>query len=130
MPDTRRLQKMQKVWYAKLRRAGFVDIEKHDGQLVQNQTPAAFRHKASTHPACFQTNRDYYLCAGQFLWDHPFTDALDRSIWAAHADGMSHRGICKEFKLTYHRVYWTIAGLQIELRTYIAASLALDVEVS
>lgn len=127
-PLSKRLHEVNK-WYAKLKRSGFVDIERADGQLIQNQTPAAFRHKASTHPACFQTNRDYYLCAGQFLWDHPFGEAMDRAIWAAHADGLSNRTICRTLKLKYHRVFAVITGLQVELRTYIAASLALDDEV-
>lgn len=122
----RSLQDLQRIWYAKLQRAGFVDAERSDGQLVRNESAAELCRHAGTHPACFKANCDYYACAGQFLWDHAFVDPIQRAVWAAHADGMSYIQICRELEIKYHRVHAIVTSLQLDLKSYIAAEYAAD----
>lgn len=89
---------LKSEWDKKLKDSGFKDIEHPDGRL-ELWTTEFFRNRLNKFGAAFQESKqEYYRLAGQFLYDHPFADDLERSIWELHSEGLSIRDITKALK--------------------------------
>ena len=92
------LEELRKIWYKKLKRSGFEDIEINDydiknpgykyshmdrrGQFTMDQ---ARIYWAAKH--------EYYYLANQFLHQYAFTSIRERNIWEYHSNGVSIREI-------------------------------------
>lgn len=81
--------KARAIWYAKLRKSGFEDIEQDDDNLkawsckIVGYQPGVVVNQKET----------YYYLATQYLNYHQFEVALERSVWMYHADGLYPREI-------------------------------------
>lgn len=94
-------------WYKKLKQSGFKDIEDSKEDLIVHHSFDFMSHD----PLRFDSNRRYYELAGQLLNEHPFQDAVQKSIWRLHSEGNQNRAIAKKLKVTEWRVFTTIRDL-------------------
>lgn len=85
------LSELREVWYKKLERSGFDDIEATE-----------YRLKRSVHDFTLPVvNRDwyakneYYSMAGLFLNSYKFKSNIEKVIFEYHANGISVRDIAK-----------------------------------
>ena len=93
-PQSQQLKKLQKTWYAKLKKLGFDDIEQSNGKLKEWSTsrflPSRNNDLSSEQIALAnQAKEQYYRIAGQFLYDHKFDNKIEKFIWEKHAEGNS-----------------------------------------
>jgi hypothetical protein len=112
------LKSLQKIWYAKLKKSGFDDIESENGQLRGD----ASRYIAENpHPNLWEATADYYRLANSFLYDNRFDTELEKTIWEYHANGLSARNIAKVLKqvkvksLSKNTVWRTIVRLRNDM---------------
>lgn len=93
-------EKQKAIWYAKLAKSGFVDIEvknsisetqssNRDLVLGLNRKYGQYSHEWR------QSKIMYYQMADSFLNDNKFENNIDRVIWEYHANGVSVRNIAK-----------------------------------
>ncbi len=90
-------KKLQKLWYDKLKKDGFEDIEwEGEGAMpVDRFYPRAFD---SMHSVQISAIEDYFSMARQFLLEHDFKDEREKVIWGHHSEGLSARSIEAELK--------------------------------
>lgn len=84
------LKSLQKIWYDKLKKSGFTDIE--HGDTINCGVPRSAKWE---DPIVRQSTQDYYGMAYQFLHSHKFDSELEKVIWEYHAEGLSIRDIVK-----------------------------------
>lgn len=115
-------QKLQSMWYAKLKDEGFDEIENPDGNLKSWHSfmfaRRPFSNPNSTHRILQE--EEYYRLAGQFFYDHKFKNKTEKRMWELHSNGKSVRDIAKiitkESGYTYKRkVDETLRGLAKEM---------------
>lgn len=89
-------QTLKTVWYKKLEKSGFRDIE---------QDEYNFRHVAHSsyfsRPQSLQSWRakeGYYTMARKFLHEYKFKSNLEKVIWEYHSEGIGHSAIAKLLK--------------------------------
>lgn len=87
-------EKLRAIWYKKLEKDGFTDIEQLDGNLKQWSTRFVGKHSQVTREA----KQAYYSMASRFLSEYTFESSLDRIIWEYHSNGMSVRDIADTLK--------------------------------
>lgn len=96
--DPQNFKTLQKLWYKKLRDAGFEDIEDtnspkeflktwHSSYFISRYTAESYERKET-----------YYRLCSHFLWDYAFESNLEREIWRLHSEGMSLRDIAKSLR--------------------------------
>lgn len=87
-------EKLKEVWYKKLEKSGFEDIEKDEYNLKQHSSrfaePVVVRN--------WHAKSEYYSMAGQFLNNYKFASNLEKVIWEYHSNGISMRNIAKLLK--------------------------------
>jgi hypothetical protein len=88
-------QKLKKLWYKKAEKSGFVDIEQDEYNL---KIWTGHRIKAKYTPDSYLAKQEYFIMAGQFLYEHDFDSKLERTVWAYHAEGKSVPEILKELR--------------------------------
>ena len=122
---TREFKKLNKLWYGKLKKEGFQDIERQDkigareGRLINSSLPHIIENYTVDQ---FEVKREYYRMAGQFLHEYKFKTALERIIWDMHTQGISVRNIVKKLQSKGHTAYkdlvhGAIKRLAAEMRT-------------
>lgn len=77
------------MWYKKLAKSGFEDIETDEQHL--KVWSSKFARKTSLDS--WQAKASYYTMATNFLNDYPFETPRERIIWEYHANGLSVRDI-------------------------------------
>ncbi len=87
-------QKLKKVWYKKLKKDGFVDIERDENTIEKYSS--VFNRELSYVEASGRLT--YYTMATSFLHDYDFPSELDRIIWEYHSNGISYRNIARLLK--------------------------------
>lgn len=87
-------KKLQKEWYGRLQKEGFVDAE-HDEEHLKVWHSHLFK---TQNPVSAKAKEEYYRLAGQFLNSYPFESQFDRSIWRLHAEGVSRSVIAKQVR--------------------------------
>lgn len=97
MSNKAELAKLTKVWYKKLKKSGFEDIEQADGKLKEWHS-FKFAVSGKNEVQIYATTK-FYDAAREMLTKHTFQTALDRKIWALYSEGDSARGIAKQLKL-------------------------------
>jgi hypothetical protein len=80
--------KLKALWYKKLERSGFKDIEQ-DEVYFKNSNVSVIDQRRVT----WQSQAEYYQMATDFLNVHPFKSRVERIIWEYHANGISTRDI-------------------------------------
>lgn len=88
------LQQQTKIWYKKLAKTGFVDIE-YPGGEIRRTIPASIENK---DPLLVQSVQEYYNLASQFLNDYKFQNELERVIWTYHTEGLGVRAIASTLR--------------------------------
>lgn len=96
----KKLKLLQALWYLKLQKAGFKDIETRGGRL-KTWTCCMKTTKARYNSTQNQAKSEYYRRAGFFLHSHNFSSALEREVWELHCDGRSCSRIWKELHCKY-----------------------------
>lgn len=106
------LKELQRIWYAKLKQSGFVDIEKKNGQLMSPTSSNTFLDRHSVFRKMSDENRletaltarqaleDYYRLARQFLHDFQFKKPYHKKVWELHSEGYPHKGIALKLNLS------------------------------
>lgn len=116
-------KKLRDLWYRKLAKSGFEDIETHDGKYLKHWDSQYFVNRKShlghrptmTTPrkererqgpeilpytsAHFQSTQDYYYRAEHFLNEYKFSGSKWRThkmYWKLHVDGLSNREIAQK----------------------------------
>lgn len=112
-------QSLKKVWYKKLEKSGFQDIEQDEFNLKQY----SFRITQAAVRRSWHASSEYYYMADQFLHNFKFKNNLERIIWEYHANGISMRDIAKLLKkVKFHKkihyldIYYTIKRLTHEMK--------------
>lgn len=82
-------ESLKKIWYAKLEKEGFKDIEPHENTLKVWHSKLSSKYTAAEAEA----KQIYYNMANHFLLDHQFETILDKVIWEYWAAGISVRDI-------------------------------------
>jgi hypothetical protein len=101
--QTKQFELLKKKWYAKLKRAGFVDIEQDEDSLT-NWSSSRFlrgknRNKALEDVMDYNLSKqEYYRLVGHFLHDHKFENKVDKLIWELHSEAISYRKIVSKLK--------------------------------
>lgn len=100
------LQKLKDKWYKKLKNVGFKDIEDYQGRLKSWSTSGQTRYSDRNHNSRIyrEARAEYYRRASQALYDNEFSSKMDKTIWALHADGKTHREISEEIGLARNTV--------------------------
>lgn len=108
------LKQLTKVWYAKLKKSGFVEAEDTNSvnEFMKQWDDYHFRSMHS--PEKFQEIQDYYQLATEFLGVHEFNDKQERNIWQLHADGFSIRQTATKLRLQKDKVHKILRRLKKE----------------
>ena len=105
---TKEFEKLQAVWYKKLSKKGFKDIERTDrvGKEENRLKTDATENIAHLYTIeRFTAREDYYRAAGHFLYDYKFKTPKERYIWELHATGKSIREIVTILKSRRQKAY-------------------------
>lgn len=112
------LRELKKIWYKKLEKSGFNDIESSEYDLKSPSRP--FRNIPSRNGVTLEdahitwgARQEYYYLAEHFLNEYIFETQRDRNIWAYHTAGISIRDITKILnklpgKKTNRDAIWTV----------------------
>lgn len=95
-PKAKSYQELKEVWYKKLAKSGFVDVESNEFIIKQPASSAFNRTSAISRD--WQDRIEYSSMAGQFLHSHSFKNELEKVLWEYHANGLSIREIATVFK--------------------------------
>lgn len=121
---TKQFNKLQNIWYKKLKESGFHDIENNDESLDKNGLLTSARFNDRMSPDTYKNKEMYYQLAGQFLHENIFPTKLHKTIWELHAEGLSGRDISEKIGvLKKTEIYKTINTLKEQmLKKYIGAN--------
>lgn len=86
--ETAEFRAKQERWYAKLKRTGFVDIEKNYCSPENDLRKARMRD--------YKAVQGYYSAARSFVHEGKFKSNLHLRIWRLHAEGATLRAIEKK----------------------------------
>ncbi len=95
------LERLQKVWYAKLKKEGFNDIEdaRNPDLNLTNHDAFSQSNKYGQHtPLWRQSKEEYYQMATYFLNHYKFASNLEKIIWEYHTNAMSRQDIAATLK--------------------------------
>lgn len=81
----------REVWYKKLKRSGFEDIEMNETQLKRYSTD----FNTVTVVRTYEAKTEYYSMARRFLNSFQFETPRERIIWEYHSNAISCRNIAK-----------------------------------
>lgn len=101
--DSKEFKRLEKLWYKKLEKSGFEDLERGSGsqdkplRSVSADEFNLFLNR--TQHGGFHFKQEYYRIAGHFLHDNRFESKFDKKVWSLHAQGISIRKIVKILKL-------------------------------
>src|ERR1700679_3199952 len=84
-------KKVQKIWYDKLKKEGFEDIEDNTSGLLKEWDFNFFRNGFCQ--VKYECNKMYYYKAKEILTTHDFKSPIHKKIWGLHCDGISERAI-------------------------------------
>ena len=97
---SKELTEQTRIWYAKLKATGFVDIE-HGNALK----PASDRIRARYN----RETEEFYRRARALLWTD--LSAFERAVWAPYSEAASIEAIRIALKTDRNKVYYTIRAL-------------------
>lgn len=108
------LQQLKTIWYDKLAKSGFEDIEERNSprQMLKRWHAADFRKRST--PETYIAKRDYFQQATEFLNWYEFSGPRERKIWELHSEGATIREIAKKVRLKKDKVHRIIKKLRKE----------------
>jgi hypothetical protein len=92
------LNKLKKIWYKKLKKSGFEDIERDEYSLKYTTSNALFSKHGRIRTGTHVMIQEYYYMAEHFLNSYTFASERDRVIWNYHTNGLSNDNIAKTLK--------------------------------
>lgn len=108
------LKRLQKLWYAILRRDGFEDHEILCGQEMYLRSYHSYDF-GQMEPERFAAQQLYFQVAGQFLHEHDFRSDKERLVWALHCEGFSAARIRKVIRMPRITIQTWIARLKRQM---------------
>lgn len=117
--QTKKFRQLQKVWYLKLEETGFEDAEdtNSENEFLKTWHSSYFQTKYDPHS--FESKRDYYDCALEFLHrnyqNHQyglFEYNQESRIWELHCEGLSLREIARKLTITVYQVNKVVTSLK------------------
>jgi hypothetical protein len=84
-------EEIRAIWYKKLEKSGFKDIEQDEDDLKVWST--LFTRKRTKELK--ESREAYYYMAQSFLNDYKFANNIERVIWEYHTGGIGIRDIVK-----------------------------------
>lgn len=118
-------EKLRKIWYKKLERSGFNDIELNDNDLKE---PSSIFRLSRNPQVVWKAKVAYYHMATRFLNDYEFKSKQDKIIWEYHTEGLACRNIAKLLtkalrKKINHVVVWrTVSKHRVIMKTMYSSS--------
>lgn len=91
-PKSREFKALKALWYKKLAKTGFEDIEMDEYRLERYHS---FDFPGQ-QPLSFEMRQRYFELANQLLHAHKFKSPKERNIWKLHASGWTVRDIAKK----------------------------------
>lgn len=96
-------EKLRDVWYKKLEKSGFQDIERDENTLKEYSSWIFSPKRALLQNGGWQAKATYYSMAERFLQEYPFnterrSGRLSQIIWEYHSNAISIRDIVKILK--------------------------------
>lgn len=88
-------EKLQALWYAKLKEEGFEDCEQ-DEHYMKVASANIFRHNRSEQ--AINARSEYYRLAEHFLNEYSFKDATEKLMWKLHSKGAGKCKIARKLK--------------------------------
>jgi hypothetical protein len=96
--------KLQKRWYAKLKKEGFDDIEWTDHKTGYGQDSPHLKRSTSYIASKYSVGTEnYYRLFRNFVSHATFTSKIDQTIAELHSEGFSYREILKQIRLRHRR---------------------------
>jgi len=89
---------LRKIWYGKLKKEGFDDIETTQGYLKDYSSRVMRKNDHENLLDSWPSKIAYYDMCTTFLNEHKFEAKLDQVIWEYHTNGISNRNIAKLLK--------------------------------
>lgn len=81
-------EKLKKIWYEKLKKSGFNDIEIGKG-VISNSDAFSKNQDHGQHTDTWRRSKEeYYQMAEYFLNNYKFETKLDQAIWEYHVNGI------------------------------------------
>ncbi len=120
------LKKLQKIWYAKLKKLEFDDIEETDIDSLKNWTSSR-NYKGAQEGELYgsrtvvrEAKEEYYRMAGHFTHEYKFSNENEKNIWILHSEGLSLRDIAakiesKKYKANKDTIGKIIGLLVVEM---------------
>lgn len=108
------LDKLQKVWYAKLKETGFDDIEYSNGGLRK-----AYQANANSSVKNQIGRQEYYAKAAEFAEHYIFKSERNKEIWILYSEGLSLSEIGKKMNLSKPRIDQIIKEIKPVFEFYI-----------
>lgn len=113
-------KKLQSIWYRKLKRSGFNDIEQDEIYLKQY---AGIREPNIDENSGIPANNigntrkyNYYRNCREHLGNHEFKTKWDRRVFEMHSEGVGIREIAKKLKTYRRRVHEAIQRMVKEMK--------------
>lgn len=127
--DTAEFKKLNARWQKKLKNSGFDDIEKEitlKGEggnkkvyTLKTWSFSLFRGRFDT--TAYEAKNSYYRMAVHFLHSHIFRNALEKTIWKKHSEGMSYDKIDNFIQSKKGKARRTIEPLAVLMKLKAAA---------
>lgn len=107
--EKKAFKRLKDIWYEKLEKSGFTDIENEDGTLKVEIDPRTLASSMKDKNA----KEGYIELATQFLRTHQFSTVLEKRIWDLHCThGIGAIRIARELKITLYRADMTLSKLR------------------
>lgn len=87
--------KLKDLWYKKLEKSGFVDIERDEQTLKRPLTSVFGKQRKAKNIIRWRAKQDYFYMAEHFLNNFKFKNKFEENVWMYHANGLSLRNITK-----------------------------------
>lgn len=85
------------IWYKKLEKSGFVDIEQDEDNL--KKWSSVFTKEVGKHSLeVWKIKAEYFQMATNFLEEYKFDNNIEKVIWEYHANGLRIREIADLLK--------------------------------
>ena len=108
-PDPRLIE----IWYAKLRKKGFKDIETSNGLYLKTWSLSRSTNGGTTQSRIEKEGRELYFRLAKHVGRKTrFDNNLHRRIWALHSEGKTAIKIATKLQCSYSTVITVIRNMR------------------
>jgi len=115
LPSKRPSKQEIDVWYDKLAKSGFEDIEERHSPREMLKQWHSHSFRSSGTPDQFVAKQEHYLSALHVLRNYKFATKLDRQVWACYAYGKSIRKTERLIGVKRDVVHRTLTRLKYDI---------------